>query len=113
MPAKLFSRIPAITASLDPRVDVAIGQGAELIAESAKARVPDAPPIGEGLVAAIHTEHEDTSTYSVVAGDSDVFYGHMVEHGTSHSAPHPFLVPAAEEQKDHVVDLVQVVLRTL
>ena len=39
----------------------------------------------------------------MVAGDRDVFYGHLVEYGTQSSgaggggaAPHPFLTPAAK-----------------
>jgi hypothetical protein len=49
----------------------------------------------------------------VVAGDDDVFYGHMVEHGTTHSAPHPFRVPAAEEARDPVRNLFVASLRNL
>jgi HK97 gp10 family phage protein len=30
------------------------------------------------------------------------FYGHMVEFGTSHSAPHPFMRPALDNTRDDV-----------
>ena len=114
MPATLKSRIPAIIAGLEPRVNAAVRAGAEAIAVEATARAPDAPPQGEGLVEAIHVEDsEEAGGYYVVAGDEDVFWGHFVEMGTTHSAPHPFLIPAMESQKDAVANAVTLVLRTL
>lgn len=87
-------------------MSAAVKQGADLVAERAKVRAPDAPPLGEGLVEAIHVEREGGAGYMVVAGDGDVFYGHMVEHGTSHSPPHPFLVPSLEESRGEIESLV-------
>lgn len=114
MPARLRSRLPQIAAALDPRVDAAVRVGAERIAERASERAPDAPPIGEGLVEAIHVEASDQSAgYLVVAGDDEVFWGHFVEFGTSHSGAQPFLIPAAEESKAEVVQLVSGALRRL
>lgn len=110
MPAKLTSRLPEIAAELPVRMDAVAKQGAELVEGRAKARAPDRPPIGEGLVEAIHVERERAGSYEVVAGDGDVFYGHMVEHGTSHSAPRPFLVPSLEESRDDVTALAQAAL---
>lgn len=110
MPAKLTSRLPLIAAELQPKVDVAVRAGAEGIATHARARVHDAPPIGEGLVAAIHVEHEGPARYSVVAGNDEVFWGHLLEHGTSHSPPYPFLIPATEDGRDEATNLVRAAL---
>ena len=121
MPVTLKSRFPQIIAGLDPRVNAATKAGAEVIKEAAKVRVPDAPPQGEGLVDAIEV-HSTEDVYAgagteggwlVVAGDSDHFYGHMLEFGTSHSAAKPFLIPATEESKPEVVALVSAALKTL
>lgn len=90
------------------RVDVAVHEGAELVRDRAKERAPDATPLGEGLVAAIHVNDSAAPrTYSVVAGDNDAFYGHMVEFGTSHTAPRPFLIPALEESKPEIMRKVR------
>ena len=113
MPATLKSRFPMIAAELAPRVSAAVKAGAESISETAKTKVADPPPVGEGLREAIHVENSGPASYSVIAGNSDVFYGHMVEHGTSHSAPKPFLIPAMEERKDDAAALVTAVLRGL
>jgi HK97 gp10 family phage protein len=110
----LKSRLPAIIAGLDPRVETALRAGAELVEAEAKTRAPDRPPIGEGLVEAIHVEPDDVGGgYFVVAGDSDVFYGHFLEHGTRHAAARPFLVPALESQSETVAAMVHGVLKTL
>jgi hypothetical protein len=53
----------------------------------------------------------------VLAGDpkdpSFAFYGHMIEFGTSHSPPYPFLVPALEDEHELIVDDVRAVLGRL
>jgi HK97 gp10 family phage protein len=109
MPATLKSRLPDIAAGLRRRVIVATEQGAELVAQKAKARVP----IESGsLRNAIHVERDGADVY-VVAGDREAFYGHMVEHGTRHSAPHPFLIPALEESRDAILDLIEANLKRL
>jgi len=94
----LKSRLPEIAAGLDSFMREGMKLGGEAIAESAKARVP--VDSGE-LRAAIHVD-EGTEGVYVVAGDKDAFYGHLVEHGTSHSAPQPFLIPAFEENAELV-----------
>lgn len=112
MAATLQSRLPAIIAELRPKVSKAVKVGAELIAEEARTRVPVGPP-DKHLKDHIHVEREGPAAYYVVAGDDDVFYGHMVEHGTAHSGPHPFLVPSVEASRDEVVAAVTVALRGL
>lgn len=115
-----YNRLPQIAATLPRRVQASVKAGAELIAEEARHRVPDAPPLGEGLVDAIHVEYTRRKAgegggggYLVVAGDEDVFYGHLVEFGTVRSAPHPFLLPAAEAKREEVVGLVNAALAKL
>jgi HK97 gp10 family phage protein len=105
----LKSRFPAIAAELEPLTRGALEAGAELVSTAAKGRVV----VGERtphLRDAIHTDSEPEGVY-VVAGDKETFYGHMVEHGTSHSAPQPFLIPALEETRSEVLALVAEALR--
>lgn len=111
MSAILRSRLPAIIAVLPVGVDGATREAAEVVVERAKARVS----VNEGdLRDAIHIEREGVAEYAVVAGDeNEVFYGHMVEHGTSHSAPRPFLVPSLDETEDLAVRLVALTLKRL
>lgn len=110
MPTTLKSRLPEIAAELRPRVGNAVRLGAERIKESARDRVP----VHTGkLRDGIEIDRRGPTEYAVVAGDRDVFYGHLVEFGTSHSAAHPFLVPAAEQNRQVVERLVIEALRRL
>lgn len=103
----LKSRLHEIAAGLDSFVQEGMKVGAERIAQAAKERVP----VDSGALRdAIHTDARGKGVY-VVAGDHHTFYGHMVEHGTSHSAPQPFLVPAFEENAELVRKLAGVSLR--
>ena len=103
----LTSKLPEIIAAIDAAVKDAEAASAELVAESARARVP----VDKGdLKEAIHVEaNTDGDGFWIIAGgktagDRDVFYGHMVEHGTTHSPPEPFLVPALEENRAKITD---------
>jgi HK97 gp10 family phage protein len=95
-------------------VDHAVDSGAERVVQSAKDRVP----IRSGALRnAIHTEDErdprgGQRTF-VIAGNDDVFYGHLVEHGTTHVAPRPFLVPALEEHRADIVMAAAAAIRNL
>ena len=103
------SRIPQITAELLPRLEAATGAGAELIAERAKQRVP----VNTGALRdAIHVEPDDGG-FAVIAGDTEAFYGHIIEHGGVRQPAHPFLIPAAEESREEVISLVAAALRSL
>jgi len=127
--AKLTSRIPLIIAELDDTMLEGVLEVAHRIAEGAKQRVPDAPPMNEGLVEAIHVETgadlvksseigfgSDAQTYTaeelagnavaVVAGDSEHFYGHFLENGTSRTPPRPFLIPAFEAERDSLEEII-------
>lgn len=103
----LKSRFPAIAAELEPLTREALKAGVDIVQERAQARVP--VETGE-LRDAIHTSSEPEGEY-VVAGDSHAFYGHLVEHGTTHTPPRPFLVPALEESKKEILGLVVAALR--
>lgn len=112
MGVSLKSKFPDIAKELRPKVSRAVKQGAEDVALAAKARVP----IDEGdLKRAIHVERQGAAEYTVVAGsrDEDVFYGHLVEFGTTHSHAQPFLVPALEATQPVVVGRVAEALREL
>jgi HK97 gp10 family phage protein len=103
------SRLPRLSVELHLVVDEAVKTGAEMIAQGARDRVP----VRSGkLRDAIHTEDGDGGTY-VIAGNGNVFYGHIVEHGGAHNPPRPFLVPALEEDRSSVIALAAAALRSL
>lgn len=108
MPATLTSRLPQITVEMQAKVAVAEKAGAELVAERARERAPDAPPMGEGLVEAIHAEQHPEGSYVLTD-----WKAHFLEFGTSKMAAQPFLIPAAEESTDAVAALVTAALRGL
>jgi HK97 gp10 family phage protein len=107
--ATLVSRIPEIIASLPGEVKDALGEGAEIIAEGARERVP----VDSGALRdAIHIEEVEDG-WSVVAGDAQVYYGHLVEGGGAHTPPRPFLTPAAESAWSDVLQIVEDALEDL
>jgi HK97 gp10 family phage protein len=104
------SRLDTIAAELAIRMDTAARAGAELVEQRAKGRVP----VASGkLRDAIHVEREGVGEYAVVAGNDDVFYGHIVEHGGAHSAARPFMVPAAEDSRGEINSIGRRALRGL
>lgn len=112
----LKSRLPEIAAALPGRVDAAIVQGAHAVAADAERRLEPHRQSGE-LARQLHVDEDQREGVYVVAGDprdpSFAFYAHMVELGTSHSAPYPFLVPALEENVSAIEGLVRTALRTI
>ena len=88
------SRIPYVMTLIEHQVDQVVEQVADKIVEEAQARVPRGET--DRLHDAIHKEHLGAGEYAVLAGDDEVFYGHMVEFGTVKMTARPFLVPAAE-----------------
>jgi HK97 gp10 family phage protein len=104
----LTSRIPKITAAMLPAVDAALEVGAEVVVAAAKGRVP----VRTGdLRDAIHADKETPGL--VIAGNDDVFYAHIVEHGGVNTDPHPFLVPALEERSAEVVSGVRAAIKRI
>lgn len=80
-------------------MDAVAREGAAMVESGAKERVS----VRTGkLRDAIHIERKAAGEYDVVAGDSEAFYGHIVEHGSVHTPPRPFLVPAGEEAKREI-----------
>jgi HK97 gp10 family phage protein len=79
------------------------------IAGAARDRVP----VATGrLRDAIHVEH-DGGGFEVRAGNTEVFYGHIVEHGGAYTAPQPFLIPALEASRAKVVADVHAALKRI
>lgn len=111
MTVTLKSRIPLIVADLSSEVLEAVVEGAEEIAQGAKDRVP----VAEGTLRdAIHVEvDEDESRVSIVAGNTEAFYGHIIEHGSVKTPPRPFLTPAYEAGRDGLLTGVADVLEDL
>jgi HK97 gp10 family phage protein len=108
----LQSRLPEIARELGSAIKEAELAGAELVVEAAKARVP----VETGrLRDAIHIEHKERGNgIYVVAGDREAFYGLFVEHGSARGVPpHPFLVPALEENRGRIQDLVGEAIRRI
>lgn len=107
--SSLKSRIPAILAELPVEVDDAIHEGADAIAEVAQERVP----VDEGTLRdAIHVEKIEGG-YSVVAGNTEAFYGHIIEHGGVHTPARPFLIPAYESTREALLDGINDALEDL
>jgi HK97 gp10 family phage protein len=105
----LTSRIPRITVEMLPAVELALKAGAETVAAAARDRVP----VETGkLRDAIHVERDGIG-FEVRAGDTDAFYGHIVEHGSTHTAPHPFLIPALEATRGEVVAEVRAAIKRI
>jgi HK97 gp10 family phage protein len=104
----LRSRIPQITRDMFPAVELALRLGAEHVAGAAKDRVP----VDTGkLRDAIHVERDGNLEFKVIAGDTETFYGHIVEHGGAHVGPRPFMVPALQASSARVLADVRQAIR--
>jgi HK97 gp10 family phage protein len=95
----LKSRIPRIAADLDRLMEDVEERGARAVVRDAKGRVPIRT---KTLHDAIHKDKQPEGTY-VLGGDGEAWYGHLVEYGTTHSSPKPFLVPALEENVARII----------
>lgn len=98
----ITSRLPEIAAGLAHRMDTVASNAADKVVEGAQERVPVKT---SRLHDAIHKEHTGLGEYTVLAGDTEVFYGHIVEHGGARTPPHPFLMPAAEDVHNQINSL--------
>jgi HK97 gp10 family phage protein len=109
----LKSRLPQIAAEVLVRSEIAAEAAARLVEAKAKARVP----VGGGEVHLrdrIHIENGDEpGEVYVVMGDREAFYGHIVEYGSVHAAPHPFAIPAAAEAVGEINTLGRAAFRDL
>lgn len=112
----LRSRLPEITVEIEVIVNDRIERGAEAVKDRAEQRLEPHRLTGR-LQEATHVQEEPEGFYVVAGGKTedgdDVFWGHMLEHGTSHSPPYPFLVPSLEENRSRIVDDVRDGLRGL
>lgn len=116
MSAILRSRLPAIIGSLAVVVDDAVIKGAHLVQADAERRLAPHRRTGE-LEQQVHVDDQKREGVYVVAGEptdpSFAFWGHMLEHGTSHSPPYPFLVPALEENEERIKGMVIAAVRSV
>lgn len=95
-----------------PEIILQVEERSTVVAEKAAARVEflakeNVRKRSGDLERAIHVEpNEDVpGSFEVKAGNNRAFYGHMIEHGTSHSPAFPFLVPAVEAVRMEVNEL--------
>ena len=99
----LTSRIPVIIAQLDQKTVDALKDLAEDIADGARERVP----VDSGALRdSIHVEDRGHGVVAVVAGDTDVYYGHIVENGSVNAPAQPFLTPAYEAEKGNIAEIL-------
>lgn len=111
----LESRLPAVAASLRPRVGAAVKEAAELVAEAAKRNVEIGPPT-EHIYDNIDVEREEAAAYRVavnVASPKGIAYPFALEFGRKGAPAYPFLIPALESSADNAVYLVTAALRGL
>jgi hypothetical protein len=123
-----INRLPAIVGELETDVEKAVREAVEtVLVPAAKARLEGSDWDLQRLADAIHVEVALEGTY-VVAGDRNVFYGHLVEHGAvgprqTHDRPghrghpsgtmpaRPFLIPALEESREAIVEAAAAAVR--
>ncbi|HVJ27498.1 MAG TPA: HK97-gp10 family putative phage morphogenesis protein [Vicinamibacterales bacterium] len=110
MSAIYKSRLPQIEAELVAKMDAVAKAVAERTEQAAEERVVVATGRLKG---AIHTDHTGEGEYSVIAGDNNAFYAHIIEHGSVHVGARPFLVPALEQVRQEVPAIAKTVLRSL
>ena len=99
---KSYNRFPQIIATLDPRLEQALDVGRHMIASDAKARA--------------HVDSGEMRDQIHVDGDyvvAGAWYSFFEEFGTVHNPAHPFMVPAAEANRDTVAGLAAAALRRL
>lgn len=104
------NRLSRIAAQLDDRIDAATAAVAERASIRAKMRAP----IRTGaLKTAIHVERTGEGEYAVIAGNDNVFYGHIVEHGGVRQPSQPFLIPALEDTRGDIKQIGIAALKDL
>lgn len=108
------SRLPEIAAELEAKLNAVGKLAAETVVVGAKANLAlGPPPVHLKDDDHIHVEPHGSGDFLVVAGDSETFYGNIVEHGSVHASAHPFLVPAAEATRPEVDRIAKIALRDL
>lgn len=114
MPYK--SRIPRVASALEIAVDAALVEGANRVKDDAERRLAPHRHTGE-LERQLRVDDRKKAGIYVVAGDPKdpnfAFWGMLLEHGTAHSAPAPFLVPALEENRAGIVTLAEAAIKAL
>jgi HK97 gp10 family phage protein len=95
----------------DRAVKNAMAAGARVIRDEAKRLVPVGPGphhLRDDIVVARKVKKTRTRKGSVVVGirNEGRFYAHLVEFGTSHSAPHPFMRPALDNAQSAAIQKI-------
>lgn len=107
--SKWKSDLPKITVEMVARAEAAAKAVAERIEQDAKNRVP----VNTGrLRNAIHTENVEGG-YEVIGGNTEAFYGHIVEHGGVHTPARPFMVPASEAARAQAQAMAMAIMKGL
>lgn len=103
----LQSRLPAISASLRPRVSAAVKEVAEAVADEARARVH----VDTGnLRESISVDRVEAAGYAISTPDPA---GLMEEFGTVNQPAHPWLIPSLESNTENAERLVAAALKRL
>lgn len=84
--------------------------GAILRDEAARRAPRDSGDLAAGMT--MRTRKEDATSISLEVGPSKKqFYGHMVEGGTKHTRPQPFLGPAMDAKGEEAAGVFMEILR--
>lgn len=116
----LRSRIPKIQLELAPRVNEGLYRGAVEIAKTAAERAPKAESAttlnGEIIEPGNLQKSIKAARYGGAHNRAQVraaWYWIFPEHGTKYQSAQPFMIPSAEEKRDHVIGEVRVELERL
>lgn len=105
---QLFNKLRRLPDSVQDKVKAATLQGAEMIADDARNRVP----VRSGkLKRSIKARRSEKNEFGAVAG-SDEFYSRFVEFGTQKTTAQPFLFPAFKANRKRVMDNVRRSVKT-
>lgn len=99
----LHSNLGKVAARLDETIEDVLRDEAARVVRAAKIRVPVSQEAKPHLRDAIRAERISDTEYRVVAGDTERWYGHIVEHGSKRMPPRPFLQPAFESRKPTIM----------
>lgn len=107
----VINAVKALMGAMDPKnVAKVLLEGARVIRSEAKRRAPRLNGLlKSAFKAKISKKNRKTSPSAWAAVDrKKAPHAHLVEFGTEHSAPHPYLRPAVEGTKDQVATVIKV-----
>lgn len=106
----LVARLRRLVGVIDgPETEKRLLAAARVIRDEARRRAPVVTgALRDSIVAKKFSRQEGHGPGAFVAIDyRKCFYAHMVEHGTSKAAPHPFFRPAIDATKGRVVEILK------